>query len=122
MRSFEVIKNAFSDDWVQAFSYQIYNKKIEIYFDRYFDSYEEILKDVTCKFVIWDWHSAYSVPYEVEYNDVVKQDLDKNMGIFFMIMDMELRDDFFEIIVNTIDGRFVKFFFQNPKLDIVEIS
>lgn len=122
MKNFENVKDAFYDEFVQVFCYDIFNKRIELHFKRYYDSSIESYKEVPCIFIIENWQWAHSIPYvdDIPISKRRRYKLDSNMSIFFMIMDMKVEAEWFEITINTIDERYVTYLFENPQLSIVE--
>ena len=63
-------------------------------------------------FIIEDWLDAKS-----QIGDDPKQyPLDRHMGIFSLILYMKLQEDKLEMMVNTLDERFITLIFKEPKI------
>jgi len=120
MIDFKVIEGTFGDAYIQAFFYDIFNKRIELHYEGYHAA--GYYKEIPCMLVIENWNEAYSMPYDadVEYSKRKKFELDRHMGVFFMIMGIKGSGKWFEITINTIDERYVTYLFENPQLRIVE--
>lgn len=44
------------------------------------------------------------------------------MGIFSLILDMEMEGEDIKLVVNKVDGRYIDFIFFSPKVEIIEIK
>jgi len=104
---------SFDDEPVNKFCYDISNKKIEVYFAGYYDLRKENnFVNESCTFVIENWKEAKS-----KVGDEEKlYDLNRHIGVFSMILTMELKGDELEMLVNTVDNRYVTLFFKDPTL------
>lgn len=105
---------SFEDEVASKFSYDIDNKKIEVYFTGYSDEKERFL-DKPCVFTISNWIEAKS-----KIGDEGRlYPLDTHIGIFSLILYMKYNDDKeLEMLVNTIDNRYITLFFKEPKLSL----
>ena len=107
------LEYSFEDEIVSKFCYDIDNKKIELYFTGYSDKKERFL-DKPCMFSISNWTEAKS-----KIGDQGKiYPLDRNMGVFSMILYIKYNDNVMEMLVNTIDDRYITLFFTSPKINL----
>lgn len=119
---FAIINHAFGDRCVQAFNYDIFGKRIELFFEDYYDITSKAQKNRRCIFTIEGWKDDYSIPYDVTRQDEKKSYMDAHMGIFDMIMKMEYKSDFFEITTGNIDGRYATYGMELPQLSLSEVG
>ncbi|PQL94858.1 hypothetical protein [Apibacter adventoris] len=105
---------SFDDEVVSKFCYDIDKKKIITYFTGYTDLIEQKrFLDRQCIFTIENWEKAKSkVGDENRFFD-----LDKNMGIFSMILYVKLEEGGLEILVNTLDDRYITLIFTNVDIN-----
>ncbi len=105
---------AFDDEVVSKFCYDIdNNKRIDIFFTGYIDLIEnQYFSDRPCTFIIEDWQEAKSQIGD----DPKRYPLDRHMGIFSLILYMKLQEDKLEMMVNTLDERFITLIFKEPKI------
>lgn len=122
MIDYNAIKDAFSDQLIQSFYYDIFGKKLELYYEGYYDIYTQQYKELSCVFIIKDWQKAYSIPYDIEQKITKRYDLDVHMGVFFIIMGMEydVNTNVFEITINLINNSYCTYIFEQPKMYILE--
>ncbi|MFT5832534.1 MAG: hypothetical protein ACI97N_000145 [Cognaticolwellia sp.] len=107
------LEYSFDDEIASKFCYDMDNKQIEVYFAGYSDEKERFL-DKPCIFNISNWVEAKS-----KIGDEEKfYPLDRNMGVFSMILYIKYNDNRLEMLVNTIDERYVTLFFTNPKVNL----
>lgn len=122
MTDFKAIEFAFGDRTIQAFYYDIFASKIELFYEGYYDVSTGQYKNISCSFVIRDWKKAYSIPYDIEQKNTKRYDLDKYMYVFFIVMDIKFdsENDIFEITVNSIDQKYCTYIFEQPTMYIEE--
>lgn len=107
------LRYSFDDEVASKFCYDMENKKIEVYFTGYSDEKERFL-DKPCIFSISNWTEAKS-----KIGDEEKLfPLDRNIGIFSMILYVKYDYDKLEMLVNTIDDKYITLFFTNPKINL----
>jgi len=107
---------SFDDEAADKFCYDMANKKMEIYFSGYIDLItKERLLYSPCIFKIQNWVRAkcFVGDNKKRYN------LDQQMGIVEMILYMKKIGDDLEIMVMTLDGRYLTIFFSEPDIDFV---
>ncbi|KGO88130.1 hypothetical protein Q765_03520 [Flavobacterium rivuli WB 3.3-2 = DSM 21788] len=97
------IEASFSDIPVSKFCYDIDRKKIEIYFPGYHDVQSGDYVEQNCCCVIGNWKEAKSKVY----NDDIFFNLDKHIGIFSLLLHIVHSNEFLEMIINTIDDRYI---------------
>lgn len=108
---------SFEDEVVSRFSYDMDNKKIEVCFTGYSDEEERFL-DQPCIFSISNWSEAKS-----KIGDENKlYPLDRNMGVFSMILYIKYEGNTLELLVNTIDDRYITLFFTNAKIKLINVT
>lgn len=103
---------SFDDEPVVKFCYDIQNKKIEIYFDRYFDLEKNIFVESKCVLIIEKWQNAYSMLSQIEK----KHELNRHIGVFSMILYLKSSEEYLEMLVNTLDNRYVTLIFESPEI------
>jgi len=108
------LEYTFDDEVVSKFCYDMDNKKIEVYFANYTDLRKgQRLLETHCIFVIENWVDAKS-----KIDGGTKfEDLDKHIGIFSMILSLEIKEDDLELYVNTIDNRYMTLLFIKPQIN-----
>jgi len=106
------IEISFSDIPVSKFCYDIDGKKIEIYFPGYYDVQSGDYVEQNCCCVISNWKEAKSKVY----NDDRFFNLDKHIGIFSLLLHIVHSNDILEMIINTIDDRYIVLHFVSPEV------
>lgn len=111
------LEYSFDDEPVSKFCYDISNKRIEVHFTGYYELLKEnSFINGSCTFVIENWKEAKSRVGDEER----LYELNKHIGVFSMILTMELKDDgLLEMLVSTIDNRYVTFFFKDAQLRLI---
>lgn len=97
---------SFDDEIVSKFCYDMDNKQIDIHFTGYSNEYERFL-DKPCVLSISKWSDA---KIKIEPHNKLHM-LDNYIGIFSMILYIKCYDDIFEMLVNTIDNRYITIYF-----------
>ncbi|MFT4203480.1 MAG: hypothetical protein QM610_06150 [Chitinophagaceae bacterium] len=106
---------AFDDEYVTKFCYDIENKKLEINFTGYYDLINNAYVDAPCVWTLENWEYAESILG----NEQKRYDLNKHIGVFSIILYMKYNDnDELEMLVNTLDNRYITLFFKAPKLSL----
>lgn len=107
------LEYSFDDEPISIFCYDLINKKIEIHFKAYFDELKNEYFEIPCVFVIEDWREAKS-----KVGDEEKlYPLNKHIGVFSMLLYMKYNENnILEILVNTLDNRYITLFFEEPNL------
>jgi hypothetical protein len=105
---------SFDDEPVRKFCYDIENNKIEVHFSSCFDNANNQNYDQPCVFVIEKWKEAKS-----KIGDDEKQyEINKHIGIFSMILYMNWQHEELEMLVSTLDNRYVSLLFKGSKLSL----
>jgi hypothetical protein len=106
---------SFDDEPVSKFCYGRSNRKLEIYFNSYYDLVRDEYIEAPCIWTIENWEYAKS-----KIGDEQKlYDLDRHLGIFWMIFYLKYNDDGeLEMLVNTVDDRYVTLFFKGARLSL----
>ena len=105
---------SFDDEVVSKFCYDMDNKKIEIYFTSYSDLLKNNYLETPCVWIIENWEDAKSkIGDEINFYE-----LDKHMGVFSMILYINTKGDDLEILVNTIDNRYITLLFVKPQISL----
>jgi hypothetical protein len=112
------LKYSFDDEPVSRFCYDLDSKRIEIYFKRYYDLIKNMYIEKPCAWVIKNWSDAKS-----RIGDELKlYDLNKHIGIFSLLLYTKYNnEEELEILINTVDNRYVTMFFKDPELNLKEI-
>jgi len=108
----KVFKYSFDDEPVNKFSYDFYNKKLEIYFSGYYEN--ESLIEKPCIFIIQDWQDAKSRNGNEEKFCL----LNNQLGIISMILHMQIENNILTMLVNTLDNRYLELCFKEAKLSL----
>ena len=123
MIPFDIYNHFFSNDRdIRSFFYDIFEKKIEMYCDGYFDESIGMFKEIDCKLVIEKWEDDYSIPLYIEGKGNKKQDFDKYMGIYFNINGIYPKGDFVEFSIGLISNDIVIYGFEKPTIYIEELG
>lgn len=104
------LEYSFDDEPVNKFSYDIQKKRIEVYFSDYFDVLKNEYFEIPCIFIIEDWKEAKSKVW----NEEKLYPLNNHIGIFSMILHMEIKEGNLEMIVNTINDKYISLLFIKP--------
>lgn len=89
-------------------------KKIEVHFTAYFDLKKNEDLEQPCTFIIESWKDAKS-----KIGDEEKlYELNKHIGVFHMILFMEQKGGNLEMLVNTVDDRYITLIFIAPKISL----
>jgi hypothetical protein len=109
------LEYSFDDEPVSKFCYDLDNKKIEVHFRGYSDLIKNTYLDVPCIWIIENWKYAKSRIGD----DMKLYDLNQHIGIFSLILYMKYNDgNELEMLVNTVDNRYLTLFFGNPQLNL----
>lgn len=95
------------DEVAEKFIYDIDNKVIEVWFGRYYDLKMDDWVDKRCALRIEKWEKAQSRAG----GSVQWKMLDDNIGVFSLILLMEVEDEKLSLTVLTIDSRIVDLVF-----------
>lgn len=110
---------SFDDEPVRKFCYDLYNKKIEVHFSGYHDLIKSEYKDTPCVWVIENWNYANSIMGDGQN----LYSLDKHIGIFSLMLYVKYNDDNeLEMLVNTVDNKYLTLFFKNPHLSLATVA
>jgi len=108
------LEYSFDDEVANKFFYDMNNKKIEIHFEGYYDTFSNHYVDKPCIWIIENWSEAKSkLSSENSYSD-----LEQHLGIVSMILSAEINNTILELTVNTIDNRYIDLLFHNPQLKL----
>lgn len=109
---------SFEDSLVSKFVYDLYDKKIELYFPFYTDNREAEQLDIPCRLTIKDWAKAKSKYWSnLEY-----ENMEQYFNFFIAIDQMEWEDGNLIMTVANIDHREIILFFENPKIEFEVLS
>lgn len=107
---------SFEDEPVNKFCYDIDTQKIEVHFSGYYDLVKDEYIEAPCIWIIENWKFAKSTVGDEQK----RYDLNNHIGIFSLILYIKYNDDNeLEMLVNTIDDRYITLFFKNPQLKLV---
>jgi len=113
------LRYSFDDEYINKFCYDIDKKVIEMHFGGYYDLVGDVYISRACLWVIKDWSDAKIR----EGNNPIFSDLNKYIGIFSLILYVKYNGDGnLEMLVNTLDNRYVTMLFKNPKLSLEQIT
>ncbi len=109
------LEYSFDDEPVSKFCYDLELKKIEIHFNGYFDLLNDKYTESGCIWTIENWKEA-----KCKIGEETKlYNLDKCIGIFSLILYMKYNeDDRLEMLINTVDNRYITMFFKEPNLNL----
>ena len=107
------LKYSFDDEPISRFCYD--NKRIEIHFKGHYDLIKDVYVEGGCIWTLKDWIYAKSkIGDEQQLHD-----LNRHIGVFSLILYMKYNDNNeLEMLVSTIDRRYVTLFFKDPKLSL----
>ena len=107
---------SFDDEIVIKFCYDLENKKIEVYYDGYYDLKQDSKYIKTpCCFIIEKWEEAKSQILD----DKRKYDLNSHIGIFKIILSMEFENSELILYVANLNGLAPKLIFTKPCFRLV---
>ncbi|WEK34625.1 MAG: hypothetical protein P0Y53_19230 [Candidatus Pseudobacter hemicellulosilyticus] len=106
----------FDDEVVSKFSYDSLNNRIEVYFSRYFDKKMNKFIETPCCWIIEKWEKAYGKLSSEEKFD----DLEEQLGIFSLLLSVELRENILSITASTLDNRYIDLVFENPVISFLK--
>lgn len=111
----EKLEYSFDDEPVAKFCYDLSSKQIQIHFKRYYDLVNDKYIETPCIWVLENWEYG-----KIKLGDEPKlYDISKSIGIFSLILYMKYNDGKeLEMLVNTIDNRYITLFFKDPKLSL----
>jgi hypothetical protein len=105
---------SFDDEPVIKFCYYTKEKRIELHFAGFYDlKMNPHFIDKNCVFIIENWKEGKSKIGDDQYYN-----LEKNMGILNMVLFMELKGKDLEMLVSTVDNRYITLFFKEPSLSL----
>jgi hypothetical protein len=108
------LEYSFDDEVVSKFCFDMDNKKIEVHFTGYFDLMKDEYFDKPCVLVIESWLDAKS-----KFHSGIKYDrLEMHLGIFSMILSLDIKGEDLEITVNTLDNRYINLIFIKPLITL----
>lgn len=109
------LEYSFDDEPVSKFCYDLQNKRIEVYFKGYYDLIMDVYIETPCIWILENWEYG-----KIKIGDEQKlYDLNRQMGIFNLILYLKYNDNKeLEMLVNTVDHRYLTLFFKNPKLSL----
>lgn len=106
---------SFDDEPVIGFCYDLRNRRIDLRFEAYYDLRDnDRYMEKHCTFTISNWKKGKSKVGDIQ----VVSDLEKNIGIFTMILYMKMIGNELELFVSTVDGRYVILTFEEPELEL----
>ncbi len=105
-------KYSFDDEPVNRFSYDLINKKLEIYFSGYYEN--EILIEKPCIFVIKNWQVAKCKVGD----EAINYSLNSKLGIISIILHMKFEGNTLIMLVNTLDNRYLELYFKEVELSL----
>lgn len=109
------LEYSFDDEPVQKFCYDLGSKKIEIHFNGFYDLNQDKYIKSPCVWSIGNWVYGKSKIGD----DQKTYDLTKHMGVFSLILYLKYNEDKeLEMLVNTIDDRYITFLFKDPDLSL----
>lgn len=106
------IESSFEDEPVSRFCYDIDGKKIKIYFSGYYDVQSKDYIEQNCCCVVNNWKAAKSKLYK----DDRFFSLDSHIGVFSLILHAKYSNNILEMVVNTIDNRYIVLQFTEPEI------
>lgn len=109
------LEYSFDDEPVSKFCYELECKKIEVHFKGYFDLLKDKYMETPCIWTLENWKEA-----KCKIGDNAKlYDIDKSIGIFSLILYMKYNEDErLEMLINTVDNRYLTLFFKDPELSL----
>lgn len=109
------IHYSFDDEIADSFCYTSSKKEIKIQFDRYYE--DGNLIDSPCKLLISKWQSGGSKGHDQQQY----KPLEHHLGVFSMILSIEMLADTLKICVNTIDDRYIDLIFNHVSVYVEKV-
>ena len=108
----DTFKYSFDDEPVNKFSYDLINKRLEIYFSGYYEN--DSLIEESCVFTIQNWQEAKCKVGDEEKN----YSLNNQLGIISIILHMQFDGNTLTMLVNTLDNRYLELCFKEAELSV----
>jgi hypothetical protein len=118
----QVLAYSFDDEVASKFYYDMADKRLEIHFTRCWDKVAHCLLEGPCYLLIHQWADARCQDAGYRPDNVPPPKffpLEDSMGIVSMILFIEWTDGQLEMVVNTIDDRYLLLLFDNPSVEAV---
>lgn len=110
------LKYSFADEPVSKFCYDLSTQKIEVHFNGHYNLINDAYVNAPCIWVVESWQYAKCMLGDEQK----RYDLNKHIGVFSLILYMNYNDDAeLEMLVNTVDNRYITMFFKEPKLSLI---
>ena len=100
----------FADDIVTKFCYNSSANQIEVQFEGYYEDEKYI--ESPCSLIIENWKEAKSKLHGEKRYDF----LERHLGIFSMILDVENSLEELKLSINTVDDKYIELLFIQAKV------
>ncbi|OGX85625.1 hypothetical protein [Hymenobacter glacialis] len=113
---------SFDDEVATKFCYDLDNKRLEIHFTRCWENATQQHLEGPCYLLIHQWTDARCQNASHRQGNVPPPKffpLEDSMGIISMIHFFEWTKEQLELVVNTIDDRYLLLQFINPSVEVV---
>jgi hypothetical protein len=104
----------FADEIPVGFCYKSIEKKISIDFESFIYSNEIVSKPVSLEISLWSKAQSRNC------SDTKFVELENHLGIPSLILSSEFCDEFFSLVINTVDNRYIELKFYKAQVKLVE--
>lgn len=118
----QALAYSFDDEIASKFYYDLDGKRLEIHFTGCWDVAAERYHDGPCHLLIHQWTDARCQDVRYEEGKVKPRrfvPLENSMSIVSLLLSLDWTTEGLELIVNTIDERYLLLRFANPSVEVV---
>ena len=112
----QTLAYSFDDEVASKFCYDLAHKRLEIHFTGCWDRATQHYYEGPCYLLIHQWCAAHCQEEAVSNRFVP---LGQGMGIVSLLLAVTWAEEQLEVVVNTIDGRYLLLRFTNPVVEVV---
>jgi hypothetical protein len=112
----EPLAYSFDDEVASKFCYDIKQKHLEIHFTGCWELATQRYHQGPCSLLIHQWRAAHCQEEAVSKRFIP---LEQGMGIVSLLLAVTWVDEQLELLVNTLDDRYLLLRFNNPVVEVV---
>jgi hypothetical protein len=112
----QTLAYSFDDEVASKFCYDLDHKRLEIHFTGCWELATQHYHEGPCYLLIHQWRVAHCQEEAVSHRFVP---LEQGMGIVSLVLAMTCVDEQLELVVNTIDNRYLLLRFASPLVEVV---
>jgi hypothetical protein len=112
----QTLAYSFDDEVASKFCYDLDHKRLEIHFTGCWELATQHYHEGPCYLLIHRWHAAQCQEEAVSKRFVP---LEQGMGIVSLLLAVTWAEEQLEVVVHTLDGRYLLLRFTNPLVEVV---